>query len=215
MNKIIYTCITGSYDQLHQPLINNPDWKHVCYSNKSIHEGGEWEIRKISGSTAKDARKIKIVTPFDYDVSIWIDGNMKINCNLDKFVSQHLKTDFGLMTHGRDCIYDEAAECVLKNKDSREVIEKQMSRYLTEGYPKNNGLVATGIIIRQNNDKVKSFCKRWWREVEKGSRRDQLSFNYVMWEYAVDYNLFPFFPTVREQFIIQSHGQNTNNFILK
>ena len=37
-------------------------------------------------------------------------------------------------------------------KDSREVIEKQITRYRAESYPKNAGMFETGVILRKHTD---------------------------------------------------------------
>ena len=57
-----------------------------------------------------------------------------------------------------------------------------MKKYRDENFPKQFGLVQTGIIARENNNRTKEFCKNWWNELERGSKRDQLSFNYVLWK---------------------------------
>jgi len=85
-------------------------------------------------------------------------------------------------TH-RSCIYEEAVACIQMRKDSSEIINSQMMRYGKEGYPPVNGLIAGRVIIRHhNNKKIISIMEDWWNEILNGSRRDQLSFNYVMWK---------------------------------
>jgi hypothetical protein len=60
---------------------------------------------------------------------------------------------------------------------------------LTEGYPKNNGLFATGLIVmKNNNDNCINLFKTWSNEYVNGSRRDQLSVNYSIWKYKKDGN---------------------------
>lgn len=50
------------------------------------------------------------------------------------------------------------------------------------GYPKNNGLICDGILVRKNNDIVNNVMNNWWSEINCGSVRDQLSFNFVSWK---------------------------------
>ena len=55
-------------------------------------------------------------------------------------------------TTSGEYIYEEAKACISLGKDSREVIREQINRYRSEGYPKNIGMVETGIMLRKHND---------------------------------------------------------------
>ncbi len=66
----------------------------------------------------------------------------------------------------------------------------QISRYKQENYPANNGLISGGILLRNHHSsKIKETMEHWWNEVKNGSRRDQLSFNYVAWKTGLDYGI--------------------------
>ncbi len=95
-------------------------------------------------------------------------------------------------TYGkRNCIYEEALACIERRKDSKKTISSQMSRYKRENYPTNNKLVETSILVRRNTTDVARFCHLWWKEVAQGSRRDQLSFNYISWLLEMSYAELP------------------------
>jgi hypothetical protein len=88
----------------------------------------------------------------------------------------------------RNCIYDEALACIKLNKDKKDIIDKQIKFYQKINYPKNNGLVATGFMIRNHtNDKIILLMEKWWEMIKNYSYRDQLSFNYVAWKYKMQY----------------------------
>ena len=76
--------------------------------------------------------------------------------------------------------------------------------YKDKGFPANNGMVATGVMIRKHTIEVKLFCRSWWNEVFEHSKRDQLSFNFVAWRDNFEYSTIPF-NILREQFIITNH----------
>lgn len=62
-------------------------------------------------------------------------------------------------------------------------MDAQMERYRNEGYPEHNGLIDSGILVRElKNQKVINLMETWWQEVLHGSKRDQLSFNYACWK---------------------------------
>ena len=48
MNKVVYTCITGAYDTLRQPLATRPDWDYICFTdNSSEKSDGVWQLRPV------------------------------------------------------------------------------------------------------------------------------------------------------------------------
>lgn len=65
-----------------------------------------------------------------------------------------------------------------------------MEKYKSEGYPSIGGLISGNFIIRKNKDPLQmNLNRKWWNEISKHSRRDQLSFNYVIWKYKFKYKI--------------------------
>ena len=147
----------------------------------------------------------------DYEYSIFIDGNMKVVGNIDELIDKYLSdANVAFYSHNhntldaRNCPYDEARTIlalgeknmkitpergILNYKDNPYLIKKQMDRYAHEGFPTNNGLITGMVILRRHNE---SDCMRvmedWWTEIKYGSKRDQLSFNYVAWKNNLKFN---------------------------
>lgn len=142
------------------------------------------------------ARFPKIMTHMfmsDYALTISCDIMITPRCDLDEFVARHLHGEMTLMRHpSRNCIYEEAEACKRLRKDSHEIIDNWVSRLRAEGYPEQNGLVATGVMIKRRTENVAKFCWEWWKTLQEGSHRDQLSFNYVEWKHRLDYSTMPF-----------------------
>ena len=62
-----------------------------------------------------------------------------------------------------------------------------MSRYRDEGFPRQFGLYETNVVLRKHNEPlVGKVDVDWWREIDSGSRRDQLSLTYVLWKDNAD-----------------------------
>ena len=141
----------------------------------------------------KDPKKsslfYKSLTPdFDkYDYSIWMDGNTTLKVDPEYLIDKYLKNaSIAVLRHpDRDCIYEEAKTCQKLKLDSIRTIEEQMTRYREAKYPENNGLSCTTYILRRHTGRVKEFNEKWWAEICKGSRRDQLSFDYALWELGI------------------------------
>jgi len=71
----------------------------------------------------------------------------------------------------------------------RRKLKAQIKRYRAEGYPEDNGLIMSSVILRRHNEpEIIEFDKKWWEEIANGSKRDQLSFNYIQWKTGLKYN---------------------------
>ena len=80
----------------------------------------------------------------------------------------------------RSCIYTEASKCIAMRKDYPDVIKKQMKYYKQNGFKKNMGLVATGLLFRKHTKQMQLMCENWHEQLKLYSLRDQLSFNYIL-----------------------------------
>ena len=78
----------------------------------------------------------------------------------------------------------------MKNyKDNPNLIQKQINRYKSEGYPPNNGLVVQMEVLRRHNKKdVIDAMELHWEELKHNSKREQLSFNYIAWKTKLNFN---------------------------
>lgn len=192
---VVYTAITNNYDFLHDPKYVSENLDYVCFYDQSTQKTDIWNTVKLSRSSSeprKVNRKIKIL-PHEflegYDYSIYLDGNIVQNCDLDiladKYLREHL---IACPRHvHRSCLYEEAKECLSRKKSSANKIVSQILKYKQEGYPQKNGLSTNSIIFRRHNHpKVIKVMQEWWREIENHSIRDQISFNYVMWKSDID-----------------------------
>lgn len=186
--KVIYTCITGNYDSLMpQPYIEGYDY--ICFSDCAI-PNSVWEVMPMPDcvkhlSAVKQQRWVKL-HPHEllkeYDYSIWVDANVNVLKDPAPLIDDKYSVE--IPAHpSRNCIYEEKNACLRIKKDKEEIMEPQMARYRAEGYPKRNGLVQTNIMFRKHNEEdCIRLMETWWAEIEKGSHRDQLSFNYALWK---------------------------------
>ncbi len=197
-SKIIYTTIFGGYDDVTKPnLPTGWDWK--CFSEEN-------SIPLYTDNT-RNAKKFKVLPHRylqDYEYSIFIDGNMYVVGNIDELIEKYLSdSNIAFFDHNknrmdpRDCIYDEynAIMNLGKNdpnqnfKDNPQVMYDQVKRYQDEGYPSHNGLITGMVILRRHNEKdCIRVMEDWWTEIKYGSKRDQLSFNYVAWKNNTKFN---------------------------
>ena len=194
MSKILYTSIFGGYDDVvKSKLPSGWDWK--CFSEENS--------LSLYTDNTRNAKKFKVLPHRylkDYEYSIFIDGNMYVvgRFNFDDLIDKYLNdSNVAFFDHSqnqmdpRNCIYDEYNAIIQlgnddpnKNyKDNPTIMRTQMERYQKEGYPPHNGLITGMVILRRHNEKdCIETMEDWWTEIKYGSKRDQLSFNYVAWK---------------------------------
>lgn len=205
MRIAVYTSIFGGYDNIVDDQLKMDGVDYICYTDADI-KSDVWEIRKstpIYTDPNRNAKKYKILPHRylkNYDYSIWIDGNIKVISDIRTLCSgnPYKVYDHMQVFDKRNCIYDEAQTIlnfgkinserepergIKAWKDNPELIVKQMNRYISEGYPKQNGLATNPIIVRNHKDSdVIKTMEDWWLEIKHNSKRDQLSFNYIAWK---------------------------------
>ena len=193
-NVVVYTAICNNYDVLKIPEFLCPDWDYVCFTDRAQYPGEHcWEIRHfdyIHEDSTRTARYVKTHPHIyfnNYEYSIWIDAHILVKSNfLEEFLNSFIKNQqlFAAIPHPyRNCTYQEANICSQQEKDDKDTIEEQTTHYQQEGLPYELGLIETGVMIRKHNDNcIRNLHNLWWEEIEKYSKRDQLSVMFALWK---------------------------------
>ena len=187
-----FTAVFDNYDTLKPAR-----YPSLCFMDGRMGPVKGWEYRTVfSGRDPKWAnRHCKILAHehLDTEYSIYHDGNIEMLIDPNEAVERWLKdTDIAVFAHpSRDCIYDEAVECVKLQKASASAVDLHMARYRQEGYPAHDGLAACWVVIRRHTETIRQLNELWWEEYTRGAKRDQLSFNYVCWRLGMRYEIIP------------------------
>jgi len=203
---VVCTAITNGYDRLRTLRAScvGPA-RQVAFldaaTRSATMSAGNWEVRDVDLHDGDDHRRAKRpkfmpeLTFPDAEYSLWIDGNVAlihpydIRRLIDEFLGE---ADICVARHhARTCLYQEARVCRRRRLDSEPVIDRQTARYRREGFPAGYGLHELPVVLRRHTDAVRAFDRLWWREMGDGSRRDQLSFDYVRWKTGVPVAEFP------------------------
>lgn len=191
---MIYTSIFGFNDTLKtQPV---PGDYHAFVQGSHTAVGWQqWQARELFLDQRRNARYYKVLMP-EQDC-IWIDGNIEVNVPEEELYQYFGDNDIVVHKHGfRDCIYEELEAVIRYQLEDPQVALKQIARYRRDGYPEHNGLAETGVIMRKDTPAVRELNRMWWEEISRGSKRDQLSFNYCCWKLGIKYSTFP--DTIRD-----------------
>ncbi|WPJ97738.1 DUF616 domain-containing protein [Coraliomargarita algicola] len=200
----IYTAIIDQYDSALQPGFGEPtaDVDYFCYTDNELPlpktiERRLWK-RKHRDAT-RDAREIKIQAfkDFkDYDWVVWIDANCTINATeIKHYLNEQSSPSHPIkvLAHDvRNCLYQEAQWAFVEAADSPARISHQINRYNEAGFPANFGLANTNLLIRKpTNPTAIHFSNCWLKQLSAGSRRDQLSFDFVRWQQNIQIDTIP------------------------
>lgn len=190
--NVIYTVITGDKDILNED-INGNGAKLVCFSDVP-RKSKKWEIRiipRIFSDVRRDSRIPKLLPHIYFPEStytLYVDANIILKIPLQRVIDTWLEdADIAVFGHStRDCLFDEAKECIRLELDKKEIIEAQIKRY--KGFPKKNGLYQGGVILRKNTPAIKRFNEAWFAQYCTGCKRDQVSFPYVIEKEGITIN---------------------------
>jgi len=189
----IYTVNVGNYDTIRPRDEYNSSFDYIIFTdkiNQSFPEGYiVKELKNVNNLSPALLSRLPKILPHlflsDYDYSIYVDGSIELKDDISSLINKyHVAESMLCCNHpSRDCIYDEALACKILQKDSVDSIDCQTNFFNAQGYPRNNGLIFGGILIRYHHDPLLiKVLDDWWKIVSTRSRRDQLSFNYCAWK---------------------------------
>lgn len=194
---IVYTANIGHYDDYRNLEVIKPCPIRLIYFTDVPNPVAGWEVIQVDKSIIDDKTKLaryykinshKVLPP--HDISLWIDCRFDIDIKgIIEEINKYTKDDIYQFKHPRSSKYGLFSEAVSISKsklESEEVIRRQMTKYSDENMPMEHSLYCTGIIIRQNNDKIVKFNEIWWNELRDGSKRDQLSEMYAIWKVGLN-----------------------------
>ena len=190
----VYTCIVGGYDELKEPVSLSPDCDYYVISDKKPGEGsafrfmnsGEWIPASIEDNTRKN-RYCKlnphILFP-QYRYSIYFDGNIRLKANITEKIAALPKTRIVAAANNPiKNVYMEAMRAAEHFRDKKELFLEQTEKYWLEGMPDNFGSVTCSVLIREHNHPVcQKIMKEWWEQVDRYTKKDQVSFPYILWK---------------------------------
>ena len=193
---VVYTAIYGDRDLLWEPSWQADGVELVAFSDQP-RSSDSWQTVTEPGRFSDPCRSAKWYKLHPQQLfpraqaSLWIDGSYLLVSD-PRPTLDALKTDLGFPVHPwRRCAYKEARVCIKWDKDKRSVIERQVARYRSVGFPENFGLVEANAIFRRHTEATRRFDTLWWQEIQHGSRRDQISLPFTFWRLGLPYDVLP------------------------
>ncbi|MCK5784021.1 MAG: DUF616 domain-containing protein [Desulfobacterales bacterium] len=198
---VVYSANLGGRDRFILPEYITDDWDYVLFTDAEIEGEHIFEIRKPRYENTDPKRTTGYLKTHphewfpEYEYSVWVDACIQVKGpHLESMVKDCIQ--WGLLYMGcahsqkRKSIYEVLTACILGRKDDPMIMAKQVRRYIDAGYPDNLGILESGLIIRNHNTPhVMEIGKAWWEEIQKGSKRDQLSLMYIFWKHNFKYEV--------------------------
>ena len=197
---VVFTVLTGDYDNIKDPLYVTPDVDYLLFTNRDIN-CKVWKTIRVENKGLTDlllSRRIKMLPqeylPEGYDFSIYVDANVIIFGDITMLTTKlNDYCHFAVTAHSvRDSVKDELDELVRLGKVKEEIANSVYARYWAEGFKDDLGLAECTVLVRRcNNDGLNSFMQSWWEEFStNGLFRDQPSLMYCLAKDAYqDYEL--------------------------
>lgn len=121
-----------------------------------------------------------------YDYSIYIDGSIRITCDIKPLVYSLIDAGKTIALHNHSyikSIHDEAAACCIWGLAERSILTEQLNFYRHEGFTDDMGHFENPVIIRKcNDDELNSIMRTWWEQIQRFTHRDQISLPYALWK---------------------------------
>ena len=216
---VIYTAISGEFDDLIQHAYVSKDADYVCYTDQVVAHPGIWEIRPLETKHLDRVRSARFYKVFPHELfpdvrySVWIDGNIDVlDGALESSVDALILNKIALATNihfSRTCSYAEALVCRNALLDDSAVILQQIAFLEQQQFPHNYGLFETNMMFRDHHQSgCVAVMRSWWDMIMRFSRRDQLSFGFALFQNQLGCeHLFPVNPRLGTNFAFKPHHQ--------
>ena len=185
----LYTAIAGNYDCINLPETLNPNFDYILFTDSPVADTGVWSIRPIPyfhSDAARAARFVKThphVLLGDYDIAVWVDSNIMLLNDIEHFVDGLMSSGqaVGAIPHPlRNSIYEEFIACSKVKKDNIKVMQEQIEKYRGELFDHSDLIESNFMVFDLRHRNIKLFLEYWWSEIDRHSKRDQLSLNYSL-----------------------------------
>ncbi len=225
---VIYTAMVGGYDEIMQPKVVDERFDYILFSNDiKDNRVGVWQVRPIlyyNDIQTKIARYVK-THPEDlligYKASVWIDASVVVESDYiykrtvelsekKQLIATHIHPDW-------NCTYEELLGIMMLQWESEEITVRWGQYLRKEKFPRGIGTWETRVLFRlHSNSKIKQLDTLWWWCIENFSRRDQYSFQYVLWKLGMGcISFLPIQCSVHdsEHFTLQGHKNYKNKHV--
>lgn len=201
----VYTVVIGGYDFVLPPACVQESIDYILFTDQPDIQVDGWNTvlvdRELEAFSPSMVNRHYKMFPFkylgDYDLSIYIDGNVRVKGDLAPLISKFIESGakIGLLRHpARRSVGEEVEACINLGKvDSPKVLREEYTYYKSKGFGDDNVLTENNVILRWHKDQsVIIAMKMWWDLMNNSAGRDQISLPYVRDVMQLDEVIFEF-----------------------
>lgn len=223
---VIFTAIVSGYDALMPPEKLDNRFDYVVFTDQPIKNYGIYKVKPIpffSEDPTRSARFVKThphILLSEYDLAIWIDANIMISGDIYPLINsfKDSRKPVGAIPHPiRKSMYEEAEACIKSQKGDEDLVLEQIKHYRNMGFKKNELIESNFMIFNLRSKMSIKFLAMWWSEIDKFSRRDQISINFSLHKTNTDWYSLTKRPNSarnHSSFILTSHATD-RSLVLK
>lgn len=180
---VVYTAIFGGRDTL-KNAPRGAD-RCVCFTDDARLTKQGWEIWTWkSGDRPRRTSRLLLCEADrlfpEAEATVWLDASCEF-IDYPAFITEASLHDMAGCAHpSRTSCYQEGEAVVRLGLARADVIARQMATYRREGFQPTQ-LTWGGLLWRRNTEGVARFNRRWFKEVERYSDRNQVSIDYTAW----------------------------------
>ncbi len=212
---IVYTCVTGGYDELPDVTADSERIRFVCFLEGTKRGGASgWEIRPsaapprlTSGHDVNRYHKLfahRVLPEARY--SIYLDGNIRYLGEYGELVRRIRDEEaaFGAFRHpDRRSLAEEVMACERLGKlDAFDLgrVDEQLALYAAEGLDPSLPITANYLIVRDHaHPALPTMSALWWSQLFEFAKRDQLSSSYALWKTDLPWVFLDDDPSIRAE----------------
>lgn len=187
-NVVVYSSMFGKYDTI-PPRLLPSSARFIMITDQDNLLAPGWEIRreKRTSEDGNRAAKYYKINPHiefpEFEYSLFVDACSFFCGDVDAFVNDWLlESDFAMFRHDKtSSIITEATTIIALGYDDIELVIDTVQAGVEAGVNSATPLAAGSFIWRRHNSPESiEFSEHWWRAIQAGSKRDQLSFGHAV-----------------------------------
>ncbi len=185
----VATSFSKGYDQLKPHAKLNDNFDYFVYTDSPVDDLGIYKHKDLPDLDLDAGRLIRYVKMHphllfgDYQIAVWLDASIMVVDDIQPIIDDFIKSGkaIGSSPHSqRSNVYQEFDACIQLKKDDPEIIIEQREFYESQGF-KGEGLTENGFLMfNLRHPNLAPAMDKWWEQVNKYSKRDQLSLGYAL-----------------------------------
>lgn len=192
----IYKCVFNNYDYLINERVALEEFDYFLFTNNKTLKVYPYRtifVPATFSSGSLNNRKLKLIIPEllkNYDLSIYLDGNINVLKDLCYLTKKFLDSDadIGLFSNPyTTCVEDEIISC-LKSKKTNEIsINLELQYYKSKQMVADTFMTDNAVIFRKkHNLNMNNSMSEWFDIVSKFTGRDQISLPFITKKYNIN-----------------------------